>query len=230
MARPPGRSRQRRPEGPPPARRTSGRERAAREVEPLAGEVLRLQRSGGNEAVTTMLAQRDLFDEGETEVDQTEEEAGFEQTDVEQAGGGFEEGGGGAGREQTDGDRSGFEESEAEEKTTGGPGAPGDATLVMDDPIGTLSLVSSSQTDAAGRQFSVKVRSSTKDPLLFAASATGQPVGTVRIGGTVLQNVTIPSVATGTSGTVDMRLSSGTGTPPAPVGSTLVMDDPIGAL
>jgi hypothetical protein len=48
---------QERPDGPHLARLKADAERA-RDVEPVAGEVLRLQRFGGNEAVESMLAQR----------------------------------------------------------------------------------------------------------------------------------------------------------------------------
>src|SRR3954454_12880733 len=49
---------QERPEGPHLDRLAADAERSS-DVAPVAGEVLRLQEAGGNEAVTTMLAQRE---------------------------------------------------------------------------------------------------------------------------------------------------------------------------
>ena len=72
-------------------------------------------------------------------------------------------------------------EQTVETDITGGPGAPGNSTLVMDDPIGVLQLISSSQNDSSGLKFSVIVVGSEKDALLIAASVSGQSVGTVKI-------------------------------------------------
>ena len=129
------------------------------------------------------------------------------------------------------------DEQTAQTDITGGQDAPGSSTLVMDDPIGVLQLISSSQIDSAGRVFSVTVASSAKDGLLFAASVSGNSVGTVKIsqpgGVTTLQNVLITGMNTTAPGSnITMTLES---IPPkrrrgGPASSTLVMDDPIGVL
>src|SRR3954463_7931687 len=81
---------------------------------------------------------------------------------------------------------------------TGGPGDSDGSTLVMDDPIGVLQLLSS-QGDSSGLIFNVTVASSTKDPLLLIASATGQTFATAKIsqGGsvTILQNASITALS-----------------------------------
>src|SRR3954451_18353616 len=202
------RCREQRPEGSPLARRA---ELGERDPAPVAGELLRLQRSGGNEAVRTMLAQR-------SEVEDAAEAAGSE----------------GAGADQA--------QVEETDVAGNGPGedlvgAPGGSTLVMDDPIGTLSLISSSQTDATGRNFDVTVASSDRDALLLAAFASQRSFATVTIsppGGTVLKNVVINALNTGPGATSSITMSlNSSPTGPSPggaAGTTLVVDAPIGPL
>ena len=105
------------------------------------------------------------------------------------------------------------DEQTAQTDISGGQGAPGSSTLIMDDPIGALELISSSQVDSAGRVFSVTVASSAKDGLLFAASVSGNSVGTVKIsqpgGVTTLQNVLITGMnTTGPGSNISMTLES----------------------
>ena len=112
-------------------------------------------------------------------------------------------------------------------------GAPGGSTLVVDDPIGVLPLISASPAGSAGRAFNVVVASTAKDGLLVAASVSGTLIGTVKIsqpgGVTTLQNVQITALsASGAGSNITMTLES---IPPRKSGpATLIMDDPIGEL
>ena len=166
---------QERPVGPKLARLEAQVNRSEH-VEPVAGELLRIQRQGGNDAVGTMLAQRDA--------------AQAEKADAE-------------------GDR------------------PVTATLVMEEPIGVLPLLTFSQTPSG--EYSVVVPSTDKDPTLFRMCATGKSVGHVTIsmrGYTIdLDNVYISSCQAGGGGdspTVQLTLNAAkmeAGAPKKPAGS-----------
>jgi hypothetical protein len=116
------------------------------------------------------------------------------------------------------------------------------ATITMDDPIGTLPLISASQVDSDGKEFNVAVPNTNKTDLLFLAAASGRSVGTVKISfpSVTLSNVQIIAIDVGRSGIVEMKLVSNSATPPSPkvkksgkprpTTSTLIMGEPIGVL
>jgi hypothetical protein len=158
-----GRRRVHRREIEQPAGPHLGRGRAgARRSEPVAavaGEVLRLQRSGGNEAVGSLLAQRQPVPAD-----------------------------------------SGSGKDEAVR-----------STLIADDPIGVMPLLSfsrSSETD-----FRVILPSTAKDTILMRYCAHGQTLGTVKISTTgfsvTLEDVVISSCEPGGSGeTIALTLNT----------------------
>jgi hypothetical protein len=110
------------------------------------------------------------------------------------------------------------------------------STLTLDEPMGVFDLISSAQTDLAGREFALTIKSSAKDALLLTAVATGKRIASAKITSPT-RNVTLRDVFVTTmisrGSTTDIALISGPPPKPKPnrpVSSTLTMDEPIGVV